>query len=88
MAIPLGSKALLLRNHILYPGTANGSHRKLGGLTKTGNARSRRLLIEGTNSHRYPANISTEMQKRQKGLHKNVIDIAWKARQRLCKRYQ
>ena len=67
---------------------STGGRRKLGGLTKTGNGRSRRLLIEGANSYRYPANISTEMQKRQEGLPKNVIDIAWKAQQRLCKRYQ
>ena len=28
------------------------------------------------------------MQKRQESLSKDVIDIAWKAQLRLCKRYQ
>lgn len=28
------------------------------------------------------------MQKRQEGLPKGIIDIAWKAQLRLCKRYQ
>ena len=67
---------------------STGGRRRLGGLTKTGNGRARRLLIEGAHSYRYPAKISTEMQKRQEGLPKNVIDIAWKAQQRLCRRYQ
>lgn len=67
---------------------STGGNRKLGGITKTGNARARRLLIEGAHSYRYPAKISTELQKRQEGLPKNVIDTAWKAQQRLCRRYQ
>ena len=60
----------------------------MGGLTKTGNPRARRLLVEGAHSYRYSANISTELQKRQEGLPQAIIDIAWKAQLRLCKRYQ
>jgi transposase len=67
---------------------STGGKRKLGGLTKAGNSRARRLLIEGAHSYRYPANISTDKQKRQEGLPKVVIDIAWKAQLRLCRRYQ
>ncbi len=51
-------------------------------------SRARRLLVEGAQSYRYAANISTEMQKRQESLSKEVIDIAWKAQVRLCRRYQ
>ena len=67
---------------------STGGKRTLGGLTKTGNSRARRLLVEGAHSYRYPANISTEMQKRQEGLSQTIIDIAWQAQLRLCKRYQ
>lgn len=67
---------------------STGGNRKLGGLTKTGNSRARRLLIEGAHSYRYAANISTDMQKRQEGLPKHIIDIAWQAQLRLCRRYQ
>ena len=67
---------------------STGGHRRLGGLTKTGNPRARRLLVEGAHSYRYSANISTELQKRQEGLPQTIIDIAWKAQLRLCKRYQ
>ena len=67
---------------------STGGKRKLGALTKTGNNRARRLLIEGAHSYRYPANISTEMQKQQEGLPKVIIDMGWKAQVRLCRRYQ
>ncbi len=67
---------------------SSGGKRRLGAITKTGNPRARRLLVEGAQSYRYAANISTEMQKRQESLSKEVIDIAWKAQLRLCKRYQ
>lgn len=66
---------------------STGGRRKLGALTKTGNGRARRLLIEGAHSYRFAANISTEMQKRQEGLPKEIIDMGWKAQVRLCRRY-
>jgi transposase len=67
---------------------SSGGKRKQGGITKCGNGRARRLLIEGAHSYRYSANISTELQKRQEGLPKTIIDIAWQAQLRLCRRYQ
>ena len=68
--------------------SSSGNHRRLGGITKSGNSRARRLLVESAHSYRYAANISTELQKRQEALSKEVIDIAWKAQLRLCRRYQ
>ena len=44
--------------------------------------------MEGAHSYRYPAKVSVDIQKRQEGLPKELIDIAWKAQLRLCKRYQ
>ena len=67
---------------------STGGNRRLGGLTKTGNTRARRLLIEGAHSYRYPANISDDLQKRLEELPRNIVDIGWKAQLRLCKRYQ
>tara|TARA_R110000868_G_scaffold16506_1_gene73887 strand:- start:992 stop:2146 length:1155 start_codon:yes stop_codon:yes gene_type:complete len=66
----------------------SGGKRRLGAITKCGNGRARRLLIEGAHSYRYHANISTEIQKRQEGLPKAITDIAWQAQLRLCRRYQ
>jgi len=62
--------------------------RRLGSITKCGNTRARRLLTEGAHSYRYSANVSAELQKRQESLPKDIIDIAWKAQLRLCRRYQ
>lgn len=67
---------------------SSGGKRRVGAITKTGNGRARRLLIEGAHSYRFAANISTELQKRQECLPKDILDIAWKAQLRLCKRYQ
>ncbi|ESP92502.1 IS110 family transposase [Pseudoalteromonas luteoviolacea] len=67
---------------------SSGGKRHIGAITKCGNGRVRRLLIEGAHTYRYAANISTELQKRQEGLPKHIIAIAWKAQVRLCRRYQ
>jgi len=67
---------------------SSGGKRHIGAITKCGNGRARRLLVEGAHSYRYAANISTELQKRQEGLPKQIVDIAWKAQLRLCKRYK
>ncbi len=58
---------------------SSGDNRKQGGITQCGNGRARRLLIEGAQTYKHNANVSTELQKRQETLPKVVIDIAWKA---------
>lgn len=68
--------------------SSSGDKRKLGKITKCGNGRARRLLIEGAQTYKHKANISTELQKRQEGLSKEIVDIAWQAQLRLCRRYQ
>lgn len=67
---------------------SSGGKRRQGGITRTGNTRARRLLVEGAHTYRYAANVSTELQKRQESLSKEIIDIAWQAQLRLCRRYQ
>ena len=68
--------------------SSSGDKRRLGKITKCGNSRARRLLIEGAQTYKHKANISTELQKRQEGLSKEIVDIAWQAQLRLCRRYQ
>lgn len=67
---------------------SSGGKRNSGPITKSGNSRARRLLVEGAHSYRYPANLSTDIQKRHEDLPKVITDIAWKAQLRLCRRYQ
>jgi len=62
--------------------------RHLGSITKMGNSRARRLLVEGAHSYRFQPKVSIEMEKRQQGLPQSVKDIAWQAQLRLCRRYQ
>lgn len=66
---------------------SSGGKRQQGAITKCGNSRARRLLIEGAHSYRYTAKVSTELQKRQEGLPKEIIDMAWESQLRLCRRY-
>jgi len=66
----------------------SGDKRRLGGITKTGNAHARRALIEGAWAYRYPAKVSRQIQERQENLPQSIRNIAWKAQTRLCKRFQ
>jgi transposase len=73
----------------LFPSEySSGGKRRLGAITKCGNSRARRLLVEGAHTYKYNTNISKEMQLKQEGLPKQIIDIAWQAQCRLCRRYQ
>ena len=66
---------------------SSGERRRQGAITKCGNGRARRLLVEGAHSYRYTAAVSTELQKRQEGIPKEIVDIAWQCQLRLCRRY-
>lgn len=67
---------------------SSGPKRRQGGITKTGNSRARRVLVEGAWAYRYPAKISAHIQRRIDKLPKVARDIGWKAQVRLCKRYR
>lgn len=67
---------------------STGERIRRGNITKAGNSRARRVLIEGAWTHRFPARMSRLLQERQVGLAKAVSDIAWKAQVRLCGRYR
>jgi transposase len=67
---------------------SSGEQRRLRGITKTGNRRARRALIESAKSYRYKAKVSEAIRKRQEGVPKTVCDIAWRAQVRLCQRYR
>ena len=66
---------------------SSGGKRLLGAITKCGNSRARRLLVEGAHSYKHNAKISKEMQLRQEGLPKEIVEMAWQAQLRLCRRY-
>src|SRR3954454_4346641 len=67
---------------------STGDRVRRGSITKAGNTRARRVLIEGAWTYRFPARMSRLLQERQAGLPKIVRAIAWKAQLRLCGRYR
>jgi transposase len=67
---------------------SSGRTRRQGGITKAGNTTARRMLIEAAWSYRFPARISHEQLLQQEALRKPIRDIAWKAQDRLCRRYR
>jgi transposase len=67
---------------------SSGRTRRQGGITKARNGTARRMLIEAAWTYRHPARISRELLLRQEGLAKPIRDTAWKAQERLCRRYR
>ena len=67
---------------------SSGGRRHQGSITKAGNSFARKLLVEAAWSYRHPARISPAIQIRQENLPKPIIDRAWDAQIRLCRRYR
>jgi transposase len=73
----------------LVPGeNSSGARRRLGAITKAGNAPARRMLVEIAHLYRHPARVSPVIARRQVNLPKTVTDIAWSAQTRLCARFR
>lgn len=68
--------------------SSTGERVKRAGITKAGNSRARRTLVEGAWTYRFPARISSTIQARLEGLPRPVREIAWKGQIRLCARYR
>jgi hypothetical protein len=44
--------------------------------------------VEAAWSYRYPARVSPDIQRRHEGIPRPIIDRAWDAQLRLCRRYR
>jgi len=67
---------------------SSGEKRRQGSITKNGNAYARKLLVEAAWSYQHPARVSPEIQRRHQGIPKPIVDRAWDAQVRLCRRYR
>jgi len=67
---------------------SSGGTRRQGGITKAGNGRARRALIEAAWAYRHPAKVSLHIQQRIDRLPKSLQDLGWKARWRRAKRFR
>ena len=66
----------------------SGDKRRLGAITKAGNAHVRRVLIEAAWNYRFPPRITMPLQKRQERQPPDIRSIAWRAQLRLNHRYR
>ncbi len=73
----------------LVPGerSTGDAVRRLG-ITKAGNGRVRRLLVESAWTYRHPARVGAKKLYLLQRVSPAVRDIAWKAQSRLCARYR
>ena len=65
-----------------------GNVRIRGAITKAGNAHLRHMVVEAAWAYRHPPSLTVRLRKRQAALDDAVKAIAWKAQQRLSKRYR
>ena len=67
---------------------STGARVRRGGITKTGNAHLRRIVIEAAWAYRYRPAVGPALRKRQTPVGPEVKAIAWKAQHRLHARYR
>ena len=66
---------------------SSGERQRRGGITKTGNAHLRRVVVEAAWAYRHRPAIGLTLRKRQENLSEEVKEMAWKAQHRLHARY-
>jgi transposase len=67
---------------------STGDSIKRGPITKTGNRRARRMLVECSWSYRHPPRVGRNKQEKVAAAPQRVREIAWKAQNRLHNRYR
>ena len=67
---------------------SSGERTRRGGITKTGNAHLRRVVIEAAWAYRHRPMVGWSLRKRQEAVSEEVKEIAWKAQHRLYGRYR
>jgi len=67
--------------------SSSGDRTRRGGITKTGNAHARRLLVEAAWNYRFTPRIGERAHRRQRELPEVIRATGWKAQQRLCLRF-
>ncbi|HEY2468404.1 MAG TPA: IS110 family transposase [Terracidiphilus sp.] len=66
---------------------SSGKRIRRGGITKAGNAHLRRIVVESAWSYRHWPRVGEKLRKRQQEISAEITEIAWKAQNRLHKRY-
>lgn len=80
----MGYSGLVASEH----STGGPGKARRGGITKTGNAHLRRVVVEAAHAYRHRPAVAGRLRKRQAGLSPAVTEIAWTAQHRLHQRYR
>lgn len=67
---------------------SSGARRTRGGITKTGNAHLRRVVVEAAWHYRHHPIVGHALRRRQEGQPEAVCQQAWQAQHRLHQRYR
>jgi transposase len=67
---------------------SSGERHRRGGITKTGNAHLRRVVVEAAWAYRHRPAVGRALRQRQATLSPEVTAVAWKAQHRLYGRYR
>lgn len=67
---------------------SSGTSRVRGRITKTGNAHLRRVLVESAWHYRHAPGVGRPLRRRQAGASPAVVAHAWRAQQRLYRRFR
>lgn len=66
---------------------SSGNSKRRGSITKTGNGHVRRILTESAWAYRFRPAMSRAIRQRSRAASPEVLSIAWKAQERLHRRY-
>ena len=67
---------------------SSGKRIRKGAITKCGNAHLRRIVMESAWCYRHLPRVGEKLRKRHEGIPAEILEIAWKAQNRLHKRYR
>lgn len=67
---------------------STGDTIRRGPITKAGNRRARRILVECSWSYQHPPRVGKKKQEKVAAAPRAIREIAWKAQCRLCARYR
>jgi len=82
-----GPRELMSYFGIVPSERSSGSAQRQGGITKTGNSRARRVLIESAWHYQREPAVGEKLKARQEGQNPEVIAHCWKAQRRLHKKF-
>lgn len=67
---------------------SSGDRERRGSITKAGNSHCRHVLIQAAWSYQHRPQVSVDLKRRQQGQPPAVLTHAWKAQQRLHRRFE